>query len=44
MKKAQGSQALRREMMLQVNELLYLRELIPKALYEQAKLKIGRSP
>lgn len=44
MKKAQGSQALRQEIMLQLNERLYIRELIPKALYEQAKQKIGQSP
>lgn len=44
MKEAQGSRALRQEIMLQINERLYIRELIPKALYEQAKLKIGQSP
>ena len=44
MKEAQGSRALRQEIMLQLNERLYIRELIPKALYERAKLKIGQSP
>lgn len=44
MKETQGNQALRQEIMLQLNERLYIRELIPKTLYEQAKLKIGQGP
>lgn len=42
MKETRESRALRREMMLQLNERLYIRELIPKTLYEQAKLRIGQ--
>jgi len=42
MKEPQGSRALRQEIMLQLNERLYIRELISKAVYEQAKLKIGQ--
>lgn len=34
---------LRREIMLQINERLYIQGLIPKALYEQAKQKIAET-
>ena len=34
---------LRREIMLQINERLYIQGLIPKALYEQAKRKIAET-
>lgn len=34
---------LRQEIMLQVNERLYIRGMIPETLYEQAKLKIVES-
>lgn len=42
MKEPRGFRALRQEIMLRLNERLYIRELIPKAVYERAKLKIGQ--
>lgn len=42
MKESQGRRALRREIMLRLNERLYIRKLISKAVYERAKLKIGQ--
>lgn len=42
MKEPRGFRALRQEIMLRLNERLYIRELISKAVYEQAKLKIGQ--
>lgn len=35
---------LQQEIMLQINERLYIQGVIPKSLYEQAKLKIVESP
>lgn len=34
---------LKREIMLQINEKLYIQGVIPKALYEQAKIKIAET-
>lgn len=41
MKEPSGLGPLRREIMLQINERLYIQGMIPKALYDQIKWKLS---